>query len=224
VFGASIIAIPSLFSDPSKILLVLATVFAFSLADVFDTIGTFIGTGRSTGIFSDQEIDDIVVKKRGFRTRIEKALLADSVATSIGSIFGTSNTTTYVESSAGIAAGGRTGLTALTTAICFILSIVFAPLVLAVPGWATAPALIIVGVLMAKPLKDIDWNNLTDAIPAFLTAVSMAVFYSISTGIAVGFLVYCVVKLSDGKAREIHPVLLVVTVLFVANFAITAMT
>ncbi|MDR1032392.1 MAG: NCS2 family permease [Candidatus Nomurabacteria bacterium] len=221
VFGQSLVAIPSLFADPTKIVVVLATIFAFSLTDVFDTIGTFIGTGRSTGIFSDKEIDGIAETK-GFKTRLDKALLADSLATSIGALFGTSNTTTYVESSAGIAAGGRTGATALTTTVCFLLSILFAPLVLAVPGWATAPALIIVGVLMAAPLKEIDWKNYVEAIPAFLAATTMALMYSISIGMAIGFLFYCILKLASGKMREIHPVLAVVTVLFLCNFVITA--
>jgi AGZA family xanthine/uracil permease-like MFS transporter len=221
VFGQSVWAIPSLFSDPTKIVLVIATIFAFSLTDTFDTIGTFIGTGRSTGIFSKEEIANIA-QSRGFKTRLDKALLADSLATSVGALFGTSNTTTYVESAAGIGVGGKTGATSLVTSGCFIVSMVFAPLVLAVPGWATAPALIVVGVMMAKPLKDVNWGDLEEAIPAFLMAVSMAFFYSITTGIAIGFLVYCVVKLALGKVREIHPVLAVVTLLFVANFAITA--
>jgi AGZA family xanthine/uracil permease-like MFS transporter len=222
VFGQSLVAIPSLFADPVKIILVLATIFAFSLTDIFDTIGTFIGTGRSTGIFSEDEIENIT-KTKGFKTRLDKALLADSLATSIGSLFGTSNTTTYVESAAGIAAGGRTGLTAATTAGCFVLSIVLAPLVLAVPGWATAPALIIVGVLMAAPLKDIEWTNYEEAIPAFFAATMMAIFYSISTGIAIGFLFYCILKLVRGKVKEIHPILVIVTLLFVCNFVITAL-
>ncbi|MDR2451663.1 MAG: NCS2 family permease [Candidatus Accumulibacter sp.] len=222
VFGQSIVAIPSLFADPARIVLVLATIFAFSLTDTFDTIGTFIGTGRSTGIFSKWEIEN-AVRTRGFETRLDKALLADSLATSLGSLFGTSNTTTYVESAAGIAAGGRTGLTAASTAVCFLLSIVLAPLVLAVPGWATAPALIVVGVLMAAPLKEIEWTNREEAVPAFFTTTMMAFFYSISTGIAIGFLFYCVLKLACSKAREIHPILAIVTALFVCNFVIAAL-
>jgi AGZA family xanthine/uracil permease-like MFS transporter len=219
VFGQAVLAIPSLFSDPGRILLVLATIFAFSLMDTFDTIGTFIGTGRSTGIFSEEEIDGIA-QTRGFKTRLEKALLADSVATSIGALLGTSNTTTFVESSAGIAAGGRAGLTSLVTAACFLLSVVLAPLALAVPAWATAPALIVVGVLMAAPLKDIDWTRLDDAIPAFFAATTMAFFYSISTGIAIAFIFFCAIRLFNGKAREIHPALAAVTALFIANFMI----
>ena len=221
VFGVSVLAIPSLFADPSKLLVVIATIFAFSLTDTFDTIGTFIGTGRSTGIFTEKEIDNMAHTK-GFETRLDKALLADATATSIGSLFGTSNTTTYVESAAGIAAGGRTGLTALTTSLCFVASIVLAPLVLAVPGWATAPALIIVGVLMAAPLKDINWKDLSEAIPAFFAATMMAFFYSITTGIAFGFIFYCLTKLVTGKVKEIHPVLAVVTLLFLLNFIVSA--
>jgi len=221
VFGQSVLAIPALFADPTKIVLVIATIFVFSLTDIFDTIGTFIGTGRSTGIFPEEELDNII-KTRGFQTRIDKALLADSIATSTGALFGTSNTTTYVESAAGITAGGRTGLTALITAACFLLSIVFAPLVLAVPGWATAPALIVVGVLMAAPLKDINWHDITEAIPAFFAATTMAFFYSISTGIAFGFIFYFITKLATGRQKEIHPVLAVVTALFVLNFIIMA--
>jgi AGZA family xanthine/uracil permease-like MFS transporter len=221
VFGAAVIALPSLFADPVRIGMVIATIFAFSLTDIFDTIGTFIGTGRSTGIFSAKEIDNIA-ETRGFKTRLDKALLADSLATSIGSLFGTSNVTTYVESSAGISAGGRTGLTALTCGVCFLLSIVFAPFVMMVPSWATAPALIIVGVLMAAPLRDIDWKKYEDAIPAFFAATMMAIFYSISTGIGAGFIIYCIIKIFCGKAKEIKPVLAVVSLLFLLYFVAMA--
>ncbi|MDR1727221.1 MAG: NCS2 family permease [Acidobacteriota bacterium] len=222
VFGQALLAIPSLFADSGRTPTVLATIFAFSLMDIFDTIGTFVGTGRATGVFTEGEIDGLA-SSRGFKTRLDKALLADSLATSIGALLGTSNTTTYVESSAGIAAGGRTGLTSAVTAGCFLLSVVFAPLAQAVPSWATAPALIIVGVLMAAPLKDIEWKRLDDAIPAFMAATTMAFFYSISTGIAISFIFYCLTRIVCGKAKEIHPILAVATLLFVANFAITAL-
>jgi AGZA family xanthine/uracil permease-like MFS transporter len=211
-----------LFGDPTKIVLVIATIFVFSLTDIFDTIGTFIGTGRSTGIFTEEEIDNIINTK-GFETRLDKALVADSAATSVGALFGTSNTTTYIESAAGITAGGRTGLTSVITAICFLLSMVFAPFVIAVPGWATAPALIVVGVLMAAPLKDINWRDLTEAIPTFFAATTMAFFYSISTGIAFGFIFFCITKVATGRSKEIHPVLAIVTALFVLNFVIMAL-
>jgi len=153
---------------------------------------------------------------------MDKALFADSIATSIGAIFGTSNTTTYVESAAGIEAGGRTGLTSVVTAICFALSIFLAPFVSIVPAQATAPALIAVGVLMAASFVDIDWKDIEEAIPAFFASVFMAFFYSISYGIAFGFFFYCLVKLAKGKAKEISPVLWVATILFIANFVILA--
>ena len=221
VFGQSIISIPVLFADPTRIVLVIATIFVFSMTDLFDTIGTFIGTGRSTGIFKEEEIDNIINTK-GFETRLDKALVADSAATAVGALFGTSNVTTYIESAAGISAGGRTGFTSVITAICFLLSMVFAPFVLAVPGWATAPALIVVGVLMAAPLKDINWRDLTEAIPAFFAATTMAFFYSITTGIAFGFIFFIITKIATGRSKEIHPVLAIVTALFVLNFIIMA--
>lgn len=211
----------SLFADPSKIPLVLMTIFAFSLSDTFDTIGTFIGTGRKTGIFSEEDQKSLETSE-GFKSKMDKALFADATATSIGAIFGTSNTTTYVESAAGIGAGGRTGLTSVVVALLFTVSAFFAPLVSVVPTQATAPALIIVGVMMLSSFKEIDWANLEDAIPAFFASVFMAFFYSISYGIAAGFIFYCIIKVVRGKAKEIHPILWVATGLFVLNFVILA--
>src|SRR5699024_1821394 len=154
----------SLFSDTSKIPQVLMTIIAFSLSDTFDTIGTFIGTGRRTGIFSKE--DELALEdSKGFSTKMDKALFADAIATSIGAIFGTSNTTTYVESAAGIGAGGRTGLTSVVVAILFALSSLFSPLIAIVPAQATAPALILVGIMMLASFKDINWTDLEDAIP-----------------------------------------------------------
>ncbi len=129
----------SLFTNGKQILMTIMTIFAFSFSDTFDTLGTFIGTGRRSGIFSDKDIDEME-HGSGFSSKMDKALFADSIATSIGAVFGTSNTTTYVESAAGIGAGGRTGLTAVTTALCFLLSAVFAPLISVVPTQAVAPA------------------------------------------------------------------------------------
>jgi adenine/guanine/hypoxanthine permease len=211
----------SLFSDASKIPLVLMTIFAFSLSDTFDTIGTFIGTGRKTGIFSAED-QKALESSNGFKSKMDKALFADATATSIGAIFGTSNTTTYVESAAGIGAGGRTGLTSVVVAALFILSAFFAPLVSTVPSAATAPALIIVGVMMMSAFKEIKWDSLEDAIPAFFASVFMAFCYSISYGIAAGFIFYCIIKTVRGKAKEIHPILWVATGLFVLNFIILA--
>jgi AGZA family xanthine/uracil permease-like MFS transporter len=143
--------IGGLFSDPSKLLLVITTIFAFSLSDTFDTIGTFIGTGRKSGIFDDKDEAELFSGK-GFKSKMDKALFADATATSIGALLGTSNTTTYVESAAGIGAGGKTGLTSVFTAALFLICLVFAPVAGIVPGAATAPALIIVGILMMESL------------------------------------------------------------------------
>lgn len=211
----------SLFKDPAKIPLVLMTIFAFSLSDTFDTIGTFIGTGRKTGIFTAED-QKALESSSGFKSKMDRALFADATATSIGAIFGTSNTTTYVESAAGIGAGGRTGLTSVVTAAMFIISAFFAPLISAVPSVATAPVLIIVGVMMLSSFKEIAWDNLEEAIPAFFASVFMAFCYSISYGIAAGFIFYCLIKIVRGKAKDIHPILWVATGLFVLNFIILA--
>ncbi|MEA4921176.1 MAG: NCS2 family permease [Clostridiaceae bacterium] len=211
----------SLFSDSSKIPLVLMTIFAFSLSDTFDTIGTFIGTGRHTGIFSEED-QKMMENSSGFKSKMDKALFADSIATSIGAVFGTSNTTTYVESAAGIGAGGRTGLTSLVTAVMFLLSIFLAPVVGIVPSQATAPALILVGVMMLASFADIKWRELEEAIPAFFAGIFMAFCYSISYGIATGFIAYCLVKCLRGKAKDIHPILWVSTGLFILNFILLA--
>lgn len=213
--------LPSLFSSVDKLPLVLLTIFAFSISDTFDTIGTFIGTGRKSGIFSEED-EKTLESSPGFKSKMDKALFADATATSIGAIFGTSNTTTYVESAAGIGAGGRTGLTSVVVAICFILSAFLAPLVSAVPHAATAPVLIIVGVMMMSSFAEIKWGDLNEAIPAFFASVFMAFFYSISYGIAAGFLTYCVVKIFSGKSKEVHPILWVCTGLFILNFVLLA--
>lgn len=218
-FGAD--GMQSLFSDASKIPQVVMTVIAFSLSDTFDTIGTFIGTGRRTGIFSKE--DELALEdSKGFSTKMDKALFADAIATSIGAVFGTSNTTTYVESAAGIGAGGRTGLTSVVVAALFALSSLFSPLIAIVPAQATAPALILVGVMMLASFKDIEWTNLEEAIPAFFASIFMGLCYSISYGIAVGFIFYAVVKVAKGKIKEISPILWVVNALFILNFIILA--
>lgn len=211
----------SLFSDAAKIPLVLLTIFAFSLTDTFDTIGTFIGTGRRTGIFSEED-EKAMQSGSGFRSKMDKALFADAIATSVGAVLGTSNTTTYVESAAGISAGGRTGLTSVVTAVLFLLCIVIAPVAGIVPAAATAPALIVVGIMMMATFKEIKWDELTEAIPAFFAGVFMAFCYSISYGIAFGFIFYCIVKLCKRQLKEIHPILLIATLLFILNFILLA--
>ncbi len=211
----------SLFADPSRIPLVLVTIFTFSLSDTFDTIGTFIGTGRRSGIFSAED-QRMMETSSGFKSKMDKALFADSIATSVGAIFGTSNTTTYVESAAGIGAGGRTGLTSLVTAVMFLLSIVLAPIIGIVPSQATAPALIMVGVMMLSSFADIKWRELEEAVPAFFAGILMALCYSISYGIAAGFIFYCIVKILKKEAGDIHPILWVSTGLFILNFVLLA--
>lgn len=212
----------SLFTDLSKLPLVLITIFAFSISDTFDTIGTFIGTGRRTGIFSDED-EQAMNTAPGFKSKMDKALFADATATSIGAIFGTSNTTTYVESAAGIGAGGRTGLTSVVVSICFIISAFLATFVSAIPSAATAPALVAVGIMMMSSFKEIKWDDLEEAIPAFFAGIFMALCYSISYGIAAGFIFYCITKICKGKIKEIHPILWVATVLFILNFVLLAL-
>ena len=211
----------SLFSDAAKIPLVLVTIFAFSVTDTFDTIGTFIGTGRRSGIFSAED-EKTMETSAGFKSKMDKALFADATATSIGAIFGTSNTTTYVESAAGIGAGGRTGLTSVVVAICFAISAFLATFVSAIPYAATAPALVVVGIMMASSFKEIDWSYFTEAVPAFFAGVFMAFCYSISYGIAAGFIFYCIAKICKKETKEIHPILWVSTALFILNFVLLA--
>ena len=211
----------SLFSDSAKIPQVIMTIIAFSLSYTFDTIGTFIGTGRRTGIFSQKD-EEALEDSKGFNTKMDKALFADAIATSIGAIFGTSNTTTYVESAAGIGAGGRTGLTSVVVAALFAISSFFSPLISVVPAQATAPALILVGVMMLASFADINWSDLEEAVPAFFASIFMGLCYSISYGIAAGFIFYAIVKVVKGKFREVSPILWVVNILFILNFIILA--
>ncbi|WP_421780947.1 NCS2 family permease [Gardnerella sp. DNF01195] len=211
----------TLFADPSRVPLVLITIFAFSMSDTFDTLGTFIGTGRRTGIFSEAD-EKALENGSGFSSKMDRALFADSIATSVGAIFGTSNTTTYVESAAGIGAGGRTGLTSVVVSICFALSIVLAPVVSAVPAAATAGVLVVVGCMMASSLKEIAWDDISEAIPAFFAAVFMAFSYNISYGIAAGFIMYCLVMTCKKRAKEVHPMLWIVSLLFLLDFVANA--
>ncbi len=213
--------LPSLFNDMGKLPLVLVTIFAFSISDTFDTLGTFIGTGRRTGIFSEED-EKAMDSSSGFKSKMDKALFADAIATSIGSIFGTSNTTTFVESASGIGAGGRTGLTSVVVAICFAISAFLATFVSAIPSAATAPALVVVGIMMTSAFKEIHWDDFSEAVPAFFAGLFMAICYSISYGIAFGFISYCIVKICKKQAKSIHPILWVATVLFILNFVLLA--
>ncbi len=180
-------------------------VFSFILVTLFDTTGTMIGVAKQAGLMKDGKLKNA-----------RAALLADSVATTAGAMVGTSPTTAFIESSSGVAAGGRTGLTSVTVGVLFIIASFFSPLVTSISGVAaiTSPALIIVGSLMISAVKDIDWNGIDEAFPAFLVILAMPLTSSISTGIALGFISYPLLKLAKGKAREVHPLLYVFAVLF----------
>ncbi|WP_121609736.1 NCS2 family permease [Mesobacillus foraminis] len=187
-----------------------AVVFSFILVTIFDTTGTMIGVAHQAGLM-----------KGNTMPRAKQALLSDSIATAVGAMFGTSPTTAYIESTSGVAAGGRTGLTAVTVAGLFILSAFFGPLVGAVSGLSsiTAPALIIVGSLMMGSIANVRWNDLEEAFPAFLIILSMPLTSSISTGIALGFISYPLLKVVKGKWREVHPLLYVFALLFFYQLA-----
>lgn len=211
-----------LFADPSKIFIALTTIFAFSLTDTFDTIGTFLGTGKKSGIFDSKDEEAFNKGGAGFNSKLERALFADATATSIGALLGTSNTTTYVESAAGISQGGKTGLTSTTVGILFLGCLFLAPLAGMVPAAATAPALIVVGVLMAESLGKIDWSDFGVAVASFMTVAMMPFSYSITNGVAAGFIFYCLAKLVTGKSKEVHPILYIVTGLFILSYVINA--
>ncbi|TYP53329.1 NCS2 family permease [Thermosediminibacter litoriperuensis] len=183
-------------------------IFSLFFADLFDTIGTFVGVASRTGM-----IDEKGNLKNG-----NKALFADSLGTVIGSLLGTSNTTTYVESAAGVSAGGRTGLTSVVVSLLFTASIIFSPLALAVPAQATAPALIIVGIFMASSLNEIKFDNFYEAFPAFITAVLMPLTFSISMGLAVGFISYTLLMFLSGRGKDVHWMMYVLTVTFALYF------
>ena len=213
--------LPSLFADAARLPLAIITIFAFSISDTFDTIGTFIGTGRRAGIFSEED-EKAMENQPGFKSKMDRALFADATATSIGALFGTSNTTTFVESASGIGAGGRTGLTSVVVAICFAVSAFLASFVSAIPMAATAPALVVVGVMMLSAFKEINWEDFSEAGPAFFAGLFMALCYSISYGIAFGFISYCVVRICRREAGKVHPIIWAASILFILNFVLLA--
>ena len=202
-------------------LIVVIIVFAFSLTDTFDTIGTFIGTGRKSGIF-DQNDEIALNESKGFKSKMDKALFADATATSIGSLLGTSNTTSYIESASGINAGGRTGLTSVIVAALFLICLPLVSIFGMAPGAATAPALIIVGIMMAESFKGIRWDELDEAIPSFFTIAIMTLAYNISYGIAAGFIFYVIVKCCRRQIKDVHPILIGASILFLVYFVLMA--
>ncbi|MDN5013370.1 NCS2 family permease [Streptococcus sp. SN3] len=213
IFGVAVgpKGLGALLADSGRWPQTFMAILAFSLTDIFDTIGTLIGTGEKVGIVATSGENH---ESEG----LDKALYSDLIGTSIGAIAGTSNVTTYVESAAGIGAGGRTGLTALVVAICFAVSSFFSPLLAIVPNAATAPILIIVGIMMLASLKNIHWDDMTEAIPAFFTSIFMGFAYSITHGIAAGFITYTLVKIFKGQAKDVHSMIWILDFLFILNF------
>ncbi|WP_447753300.1 NCS2 family permease [Pseudomonas nicosulfuronedens] len=182
-----------------------SVIFAFLFVDLFDNSGTLIGVAKRAGLMG----------KDGHMPKMGRALIADSSAAMVGSLLGTSTTTSYIESAAGVSAGGRTGLTAIVVAVLFLLALFFAPLAGNVPAFATAPALFFVAVLMASGLAEIDWDDLTVAAPVVVTALAMPLTFSIANGIAFGFITWTACKLLAGRYRELNPALVILSVLFV---------
>ncbi|WP_284141350.1 MULTISPECIES: NCS2 family permease [unclassified Virgibacillus] len=185
----------------------LVVILTFLFVDFFDTAGTLVAVATQAGLMKDNKLP-----------RAGKALFADSAATVTGAIVGTSTTTSYVESTAGVGAGGRTGFTAIVTAGFFLLALFFSPLLSVVTPQVTAPALIIVGVLMSSSLKNIDWDQFEIAVPAFLTIIAMPLTYSIATGIAIGFIFYPITMILKGRVKEVHPVMYFLFVIFILYF------
>lgn len=185
----------------------LVVILTFLFVDFFDTAGTLLAVARQAGLVKDNKLP-----------RAGRALFADSTATVVGAVVGTSTTTSYVESTSGVAVGGRSGFTSVVTAGFFLLALFFSPLLSVVTAEVTAPALIIVGVMMASALKHIEWDQFEIAVPAFLTVLMMPLTYSIATGIAIGFIFYPITMIVKGRAKEIHPIMYGLFIVFILYF------
>ena len=186
----------------------LVVVFTFLFIDIFDTVGTLVGVCTKANMFDE----------KGNVYRIKQAFMADSIATTAGAMLGTSTTTTYVESAAGVSQGGRSGLTAFSVAMCFVVALFFSPLFLSIPSAATTPALVIVGLLMLEPVRRIPFDDYYESIPAFICIIMMPLSYSISNGIMLGMLSYVIVNMLCGKFKKITPVMYILAVLFILKF------
>ena len=186
----------------------LAVVFTFLFIDMFDTVGTLVGVCTKAGM----------ADKNGKIERLNQAFMADSIATTVGACLGTSTTTTYVESAAGVAHGGRSGLTAFAVGVCFVIAMFFSPLFLSIPAAATAPALVIVGLLMLEPIKYIPFEDFSESIPAFVCIIMMPLSYSISNGILLGMITYVLMNLVTGKVSKVTPTMAILAVLFVLKY------
>lgn len=205
-FGA---AFEAIFHDPSSLFTAqfLVIVITFLFVDFFDTAGTLVAVANQAGLMKNDKLP-----------RAGKALLSDSLATVTGAVFGTSTTTSFVESTSGVAAGARTGFASVVTGCLFLLALFFSPLLMVVTSEVTAPALIIVGVLMVSSLGDIEWNRFEIAVPAFFTIITMPLSYSIATGIAIGFIFYPITMILSGRRKEIHPIMYGLWVIFILYF------
>ncbi|MFT3819665.1 MAG: NCS2 family permease [Rubrivivax sp.] len=188
---------------------IVNVVLVFFLVELFDATGTLMGVAKRAGLLKEGKMD-----------RLNKALLADSGAIFAGSLLGTSSTTAYIESAAGVQAGGRTGLTAVTVALLFLACLLISPLAGAVPAYATAPALFFVACLMLRELTELDWDESTEVVPAAVTALTMPFTYSIANGLAFGFITYAVLKAFTGRAREVHPMVWLIAAVFLLRFAV----
>ncbi len=186
----------------------LVIVFTFLFIDLFDTVGTLVGVSTKAKM----------VDENGRIPNLKQAFMADAIATTAGAMLGTSTTTTYVESAAGVAQGGRTGLTAFSIACCFAIALFFSPLFLSVPGAATAPVLILVGMLMMEPVRNIDFDDATEAIPSFITLAMMPLAYSISAGIMLGMISYVIINMCCGKFKKLTPAMYILAVLFILKY------
>jgi AGZA family xanthine/uracil permease-like MFS transporter len=186
----------------------IVIMFSFLFVDMFDTLGTLIGVANKADMLDEN----------GKLPRIREALLADAIATSAGALLGTSTTTTFVESSSGVAEGGRTGLASVVTGFLFLLALILAPVFTTIPSFATAPALIFVGFLMISAVVEINFSDMTEAIPAYLCLLTMPLTYSISEGIAIGIISYVVINAAAGKAKKVAPLMYVLAVLFVLKY------
>jgi AGZA family xanthine/uracil permease-like MFS transporter len=205
-----------LFTAKAGFIVAAMTIFTLCISDLFDTIGTFIGTGKKSGIFKIDENGNM-------SKNLERAMISDSLATTVGALFGTSNVTTYVESSAGIEVGGRSGLTAVFAAMCFGLSLFLSPLVACVPMAAISPVLILIGVAMIENIGSINWKDIAIAIPAFFIIIMMPLSYSITTGIQFGFIFYALAGIVTRKGKEISPLIYIFSVLFIITFVYQAL-
>ncbi len=205
-FGA---AFEAIFQDPTSLFTTqfLVIVITFLFVDFFDTAGTLVAVANQAGLMKDEKLP-----------RAGKALLADSMATVTGAVFGTSTTTSYIESTAGVAAGARTGFASIVTGVLFLLALFFSPLLFVITAEVTAPALIIVGVLMASSLGNIEWKRFEIAVPAFFTVIAMPLSYSIATGIAIGFIFYPITMIVSGRGKEVHPIMYGLWFIFVLYF------